>query len=630
MSTIAPAPVRAGRPRSEPSPEWEPWDHPWRRRGLVFAIFAVATALMLRRTPSELATRLPGDLGDSVEVIWILRWTSHAMVSNPLHLFDANIFWPLSNTLAYAEALISIAPVYGLFYALTSNWVLSWNLLWIGLILLNLGATYSLTRWLTGRTDAAVFAALPVGFSAFVLGQSGHPQLQVIGLVPLGLLLLFKLLERPRLATAVLLGLVNLAVVLGALYIAAGYALAVFIIVVGLLVMVRGRIGWRVLGCLALAGIITLLAAPAFAAFHDVSKMYGKRGLAPEWGMRPRDIVRPAPGSYLYKSLSANTDRGAYERHLFPGFITMALALAGLIMLFVDRRALIRRRTSADWGPDPGRPPAGSRPYRRSPTDWGPVPEPPTQPYRLAQPHGPDRSRYLVLLVVAGAIIGVLAVGAVARGPWTPWRSVYRYVGPLASIRAPARLAYVSILAGAVLAGAGLAALVRRMAHPGLRVAVTAGVCLIVLAELAAPVPYTHIPDDRATLAVYHELSHRPSGAVVELPIYEPINDGANWAYAEASRMVWSTIDFHPRVNGYGGYVPASWYQDILQIRTLPAAAAFARLKALRVRFLILHLGEQTGIQMYSDADASTIIKGLPVTATVGRFGPNYLVDLGS
>src|SRR5882757_1567878 len=99
MSTIAPAPVRAGRPRSEPAPEWEPWDHPWRRRGLVFAIFAVATALMLRRTPSELATRLPGDLGDSVEVIWILRWTSHAMITNPLHLFDANIFWPLSNTL---------------------------------------------------------------------------------------------------------------------------------------------------------------------------------------------------------------------------------------------------------------------------------------------------------------------------------------------------------------------------------------------------------------------------------------------------------------------------------------------------------------------------------------------------
>jgi hypothetical protein len=623
MSTIAPTPLRARRPEPKATP-WDPDNHRWRRRGIVFLIFVVATGLMLRRTPSELSTRMPGDLGDAVEMIWILRWAGHGLVSNPLHLFNANIFWPLPNTLALSDPMVSVAPVYGLFFALTSNWVLSWNVLWIGLILLNLGSTYSLTRWLTGRTDAAVFAALPVGFSAFVLEQSGHPALQVIGLVPLGLLLLCKVLERPRFTTAALLGLVTFILAIGALYIAAGFALAVVIIVGGVLLITRGRIGWRVLACLALAAFITMLSTPVFVALHQVTVTYGKRGLVPEWGMRPRDIVRTSAGSYLYKALSHDTDPGSYERHLFPGFTTIALALVGLVVLFVDRRALIRRRSSTNREANADPATTADREHLsrngklggRARVGAGVVP--------------PDRSRYLILLIVAGAVIGVLAVGALARGPWTPWRAVYRYGGPLAGIRVPARLAYVSILAGAVLAGSGLAAILRRVSHPALGVAVTAGLCALVLVELAAPIHYTSIPDDTATLAVYHELAQRPSGPVVDLPIYDPyVDGGANWAYGEASRMVWSTIDFHPRVNGYSGYAPDSWHRDVVEIKTLPAPGAFEKLKNLRVRFLVLHMGVQTGIQMYSEADAAAIIKALPPTATVGRYGSNYLIDLG-
>ncbi len=567
-------------------------ESPWRRRALVTAIFVVATALIIRRSPSQLATRLPGDLGDSVLQIWIVRWTGHALVHSPRHLFDGNIFWPLRGTVAYADPLLTLAPMYAAFYGLTHNWILSWNMIWLGMIGLNLGATYSLTRWLTGRTDAAIFAALPAGFSAYVLGQAGHPQLQMIGLLPLALLLLFKLVERPRYRVAALLGLTNIAIALGALYIAAGYALAVAVILTGLIVLMRGRLGWRLVGCLVLSGAMTLVAAPSFIAYHNVSQTFGKRPLAPEWGLRPRDIVRPAPGSYLYKSLSKNTDKGSYERHLFPGFTTMLLAFVGVGVLGARRRRGTTR-------PEPG---------------------PPTPP---------DRPSLLALLVLAGAVMGVLAVGATARGPWTPWRFVYDHIGPLASVRVTARLAAVSILAGAVLAGVGLAWVLRRISHPAGAVALTCLASVMVLAELAAPVPYTHIASDRGTLAVYQALSHRPSGAVVELPIFEPVSEPSNWAYAEASRMVWSTIDFHPRVNGYSGYIPVSWYDDVLKIRSLPDPNAFATLKSLQVRFLILHLGIQTGIRMYTVPQARTIMAGLPASATVSQYGDNYLVDLG-
>jgi hypothetical protein len=92
--------------------------------------------------------------------------------------------------------------------------------------------------------------------------------------------------------------------------------------------------------------------------------------------------------------------------------------------------------------------------------------------------------------------------------------------------------------------------------------------------------------------------------------------------------MVWSTIDFHPRVNGYSGSLSPTYYADTALIQTLPAPAAVARLKMMKVRYLILHLGVQTGITMFTDAEAQAIISGLN-TVSVNRYGPNDLVDLG-
>jgi hypothetical protein len=566
----------------------------WRRRAFVTAIFAAATAAMLRRTPFELANRLPGNLGDSAFVLWVLRWNGYALLHNPLHVFDANLFWPYPHTLAYSEPLLSVAPVYSVLYGITGNWTLSWNILWLALIGLNLGATYSLTRWLTGRTDAAIFAALVSGFSAFILQDAGHPQLQLFGFIPLGLLLLFKLLEQPSPVRAVALGVVNVVIATGTLYLAVGYAIVVVVILAGFTVMVRGRFGRRLLGCLALAGLVFLLAVPALVPYEQVAHTVGRRPLAPLWGLRPRDIVRPADGSYIYKSLSRNTDPGSYERHLFPGFMTISLAALGLA-------ALIHGHQKRRWV------------HRQSP----------------GSPSTPDRRHFLILLVIAGAVGGVLAIGATDSGTWTPWRTVYNIVPGISGIRAPARLASVSILAGAVLAGTGLAAITTRLGQPALRVAVALLACAFVLIELAAPLPYTHLPDDRASLAVYHALSRRPGGSVAELPMFNPATDPSDWSFSEPSRMVWSTIDHNPRINGYSGAIPPTYVSEAAALATLPSNNALATLSSLRVRYLILHVGLQTGIQMYTEEKATSILRGLPTYANVARYGPNYLVDLG-
>ena len=126
-----------------------PSDARWPRRTLVGVLFAALLIAMLRPGWHTLSDTYP-NLGDDVFLTWSISWTGHALVSNPLHLFDANIFWPHHLTLAYADNLMVLLAPFALIRALGGSWALALNLITIALLLLSLASTYSLTRWLTG------------------------------------------------------------------------------------------------------------------------------------------------------------------------------------------------------------------------------------------------------------------------------------------------------------------------------------------------------------------------------------------------------------------------------------------------------------------------------------------------
>ena len=46
------------------------------------------------------------DPGDPLMVTWVLAWVAHQLPNAPAHIFDANIFYPERNTLAYSESLL--------------------------------------------------------------------------------------------------------------------------------------------------------------------------------------------------------------------------------------------------------------------------------------------------------------------------------------------------------------------------------------------------------------------------------------------------------------------------------------------------------------------------------------------
>src|SRR5512145_857050 len=64
---------------------------------------------------------------DSLLNAWALGWSFHILPRNPLALFDANIFFPRPDTLAYSEHLFGITVLVWPVFAATGNLPLTYN-----------------------------------------------------------------------------------------------------------------------------------------------------------------------------------------------------------------------------------------------------------------------------------------------------------------------------------------------------------------------------------------------------------------------------------------------------------------------------------------------------------------------
>jgi hypothetical protein len=564
----------------------------------VAALFVGYIALVVHPTPSQLHRALPANLGDPALIVWILRWGAHSLTTSPLHYFDAGIFWPHRAALAYSDPITPLVPVYALFYGVTGSWAMALNLSVLSLVLFTLSTTYALARFLTGRTDAAIIAALGLGAGAYAQAHFGHIQLQTMGFLPLGFLLLFKLLDRPRMSTAVLLAVTNAALVLSALYYGAIYAVCVVVIVGAFFLARRFRPGPGLIVPLLVTGALTgVLLAPAAVSYlkaqHDQHLV---RGLEPGYGLNPADLVTPALGNALYEGIHRSSAPDNVEHRFFPGFVSLLLGAVGLAALAMS---FVRRR--------------------RSPVD------------DEADGVGdPDESKplYMGLLLLAGLVALLLSLGPTVAGHAAPYRIFHDHVPGFAGIRVTSRLAVVTLIAGAALAGWGWMALTERVPRRLLAV-LSALVVVALAAEGYAHRTWAYLPSDRSALAVYRTLAHRPRAAVVELPMADPRTQGVAWPFVESPRMIYATIDWKPRVNGYSGFLPPDYLVDINDFNQFPAAAAVARAKTLGVRYLILHVGDEHGFPAYSDAEARSMVSHLPVGAVAFHRGNGWLVDLG-
>src|SRR5712671_3414897 len=89
---------------------------PRRELAAVLVAAALLTALFTYPIAFKLGRVGRVDNGDGQLSIWNVAWVAHTLAVDPLHVFDANIFYPHRGTLAYSEGNLGAGalamPVY--------------------------------------------------------------------------------------------------------------------------------------------------------------------------------------------------------------------------------------------------------------------------------------------------------------------------------------------------------------------------------------------------------------------------------------------------------------------------------------------------------------------------------------
>jgi hypothetical protein len=182
--TDAPAPAPGG--RWAPSPTFSA------RELLLVALGAVVLAV-LSTWPLVLhmSSRIEPDLGDPIRTAWEVAWVGHAMLHSPLHLFDANTFYPHPLSLAFSDSLLGYGPA-AFFGSGTVAALVRYNLLFLFAWSLCFAGAYLLARELgIGRIGGAA-AGAAFAYAPYRVTEAGHLHVISSGGLPLALFLLLR------------------------------------------------------------------------------------------------------------------------------------------------------------------------------------------------------------------------------------------------------------------------------------------------------------------------------------------------------------------------------------------------------------------------------------------------------
>lgn len=554
--------------------------------------YLALSILMTWPLARHLGDGLPG-LGDALLQAWLIAWDVHALATAPAAVWDAPIFYPYPDTLAFHDSHLLLSALTAPLTWATGEPLLAHNLLVLLSFALSGWAVYLLVRdTLSGAGPWPAFVAgAAFAFCAYRFAHITQLNLLQTPWMVFALLFLRRLL-RPRaegggrLADALLCGLFAAAQALTALYYAyfaaallGGYAL---LWAAGALWgrLRRGEaLPLRQAGLVALAGAagaaVALPFSLPFVRVYDSLAIVRSVRELDGWSAPLRAYVSVTQGNLLYARLGERVvDSG--EMVLFPGLLVALLALGGGRAILIGAARRLSRGAPGPVAPIDG-------------AFW---------------------------LCVAGASF-LLSLGTGLRlvrfaDPLPlplPYLLLYARVPGFGAMRVPSRWGLLVTLALAVLAAVALAALLARL-RPRWRAALGAAALAVVLAEQAAPplgMPagpqLTEAPPVYAWLA---DPARAELGPVLELPVSSaPRGESLDRIIVRQwhGRRHWL-----PLVASYSGLIPFGTTDLLRRAEDLPAEPVLSALRLAGVGVLVVHTDElapDAGAALLAGLDAS-------------------------
>jgi hypothetical protein len=502
--------------------------------GYFFFVTAYLTWPLLPRMTTALSSS-----PDSLLNAWALSWSFHILPRDPLSLFDANIFFPRPETLAYSEHLFGITLVTWPVYAATQNLALTYNTaVFLSFLLSGIGM-YLLVRELTSSLWAALASGTIYLAAPYRFGHLLQLQLLTFQWFPFAFWCLLRFLREGRARQLAGIVLFSLLQSLSCNYYMVYLALAVVLFGVSVAVCGRELLSRRKLVLLASGALAVFVLSLPFLLPYARNRergFYRRYEDVVHYSASLRDYVTPSRFNRVpYARFVPSQSRS--EKALLPGLAALALAAIGA------RAGRLRHR-----------------------------------PFWL-----------FCLLLCATAV--VLSLGPELR--WgtnvvpLPYRFFYRHVPGFDSIRVPARISVLALFGVAALAGLGASVLISKWKRP-----FAAALLAILLFEYRTYSLESAFPEAPRPSAAHLWLAREGArGAVLVLPIHEGAAIGS-----ESLAMVHSTAHFQPLVNGYSGWWPNDYWELVGRLRHFPTARSLRLLRERApVRYVVVHYDRIAG-----------------------------------
>ncbi len=538
------------------------------RDAIPIAIFLALTIVMTNPLVLHLAYAVE-DKQDALLNTWIIAWVGRALITDPLNLFNANIFYPYPNTLAYSETMLPQGLFALPFNLAFDNTVLGYNLVLLASFFLTAYAMYLFVFDLTRNRGAAIIAGTIFAFNPYNLGNLAQVQLLSFGWTPLTFLFLRRLLKSDRRPTtddrnsqfairdfrfsifdfrlAFLFALCFSLQALSSFYYAFLAGFAVALCVIWNFAIYRPRLS-ALIGVLIATLIISIVVVPFFLPYLQVQREMGfERQVAESepFSASLKMFTAVSPQNLLYgKFLVPNPPvmLGGYPLdNLFPGIVAVALAIVGIIAT-------------------------------------------------------KNRDKWFYFLLLTFAFL--LSLGPrlflapnVGTEITLPYRWLYDIFPLMKALRAPVRFDALVMFALAVLAGFGMqkAESSRQRAldeflPTAYRLLPTALTTLISLEYLAFPAAQiTPVPVWNEIPEYVRWLRTQPPGVILELPMIA--SDPAK--PLDLTPQYLSTYHRHTTPDGYSGFNPPRRGEIAYEMQSFPSERSIALLQALNVEYVI-------------------------------------------
>lgn len=553
------------------------------------------------------------DPGDPLLNTWILYSVQKNLFTNPLNLFDGNIFHPLSNTLSLSEHLFPQALISLPFRLIWNNPIFTYNVIFFLSFVLNALAMFLLVKSLTQNSMAGFVCGIMYAFNTYTLNHIPHLQLISLWPLPLSMLFLHKFFERGKTKDSILFSFFFTIQALCCIYYGLFFiSILLFILPLFLLIYHR-KINFTFLFHLGIplifSGTILFLFSLPYLNFFQNMGLERKLRLG-------ADLVHYLASSPRNRFLGDFLGKlGSAEHFLFPGIAVIILAglsfyfnrnifstvpkILKYTLILCISGSLISIVIIILWGGmslNMGFISFSMTSLIKSTLIFM------TSAVLLLvlslifflfkqnkDSTSENKNFFIYVFIFIWALLlsfgkNISFLGQSPKGIFFPFQWFHSWIPGFKGIRVPSRYAAIVIFALIVMAGYAFAFISRKIKKKPAQVYVAAGLALFLnLEHLTVPQRMMFFPPKKDIPPPYQWMKKQKENLVLlELPFF-------NIMARESIYMYFSCFHQKKLVNGYSGFFPPHIYYIRQLFKNFPSHSCIEVLKFLNVKYIILH-----------------------------------------